>query len=118
MWQPSSPSPACGGGLGWGYGAHGEADGKQGKRQRAGDRGLYRGRRRAAAAAGNRRHGAAVPGRLARVAIGAGEEAAGRIVREVAATWGSSGRATVLFGNGPGGNAAAPFAALANGTLA
>jgi 2-methylcitrate dehydratase PrpD len=52
------------------------------------------------------------------VAIGAGEEAAGRIVREVAAGWGSTGRATVLFANGPRGNAAAPFAALANGTLA
>src|SRR5215207_165064 len=52
------------------------------------------------------------------VAIGAGEEAAGRIVREVAASWGSSGRATVLFANGSRGNAAAPFAALANGTLA
>ena len=48
------------------------------------------------------------------VAIGAGDEPAGRIVREVAAAWGSAGRATVLFG----GTAAAPFAALANGTLA
>jgi 2-methylcitrate dehydratase PrpD len=48
------------------------------------------------------------------VAIGAGEEPAGRIVREVAASWRSEGRATVLFG----GTAAAPFAALANGTLA
>ena len=48
------------------------------------------------------------------VAIGAGEEPAGRIVREVAAAWGTAGRATVLFG----GTAAAPFAALANGTLA
>jgi len=48
------------------------------------------------------------------VAIGAGEEPAGRIVREVAAAWRSEGRATVLFG----GTAAAPFAALANGTLA
>jgi 2-methylcitrate dehydratase PrpD len=48
------------------------------------------------------------------VAIGAGEEPAGRIVREIAAGWGSSGPATVLFG----GDAAAPFAALANGTLA
>ena len=48
------------------------------------------------------------------VAIGAGEEPAGRIVRETAASWRSSGRATVLFG----GTAAAPFAALANGTLA
>ena len=48
------------------------------------------------------------------VAIGAAEEPAGRIVREVAAGWRSQGRATVLFG----GTAAAPFAALANGTLA
>jgi len=48
------------------------------------------------------------------VAIGAGEEPAGRIVREVAASWRSEGRATVLFGS----TAAAPFAALANGTLA
>src|SRR5438105_15351119 len=48
------------------------------------------------------------------VAIGAAEESAGRIVREVAAGWRSEGRATVLFG----GTAAAPFAALANGTLA
>jgi 2-methylcitrate dehydratase PrpD len=48
------------------------------------------------------------------VAIGAGEEPAGRIVRETAAGWRSSGRASVLFG----GTAAAPFAALANGTLA
>src|SRR5437016_617975 len=48
------------------------------------------------------------------VAIGAGEEPAGRIVRETVAAWRSSGRASVLFG----GTAAAPFAALANGTLA
>src|SRR5438309_5259372 len=48
------------------------------------------------------------------VAIGAAEEPAGRIVREVAAGWRSQGRATVLLG----GTAAAPFAALANGTLA
>src|SRR5207302_902474 len=48
------------------------------------------------------------------VAIGAGEEPAGRIVRETTAGWRSSGRASVLFG----GTAAAPFAALANGTLA
>jgi 2-methylcitrate dehydratase PrpD len=48
------------------------------------------------------------------VAIGAGEEPAGRIVREAVANWRSSGRATVLFG----ATAAAPFAALANGTLA
>ncbi len=48
------------------------------------------------------------------VAIGAGEEEAGRIVRNLASGWRSSGRATVLFD----GTAAAPFAALANGTLA
>src|SRR5712671_639015 len=48
------------------------------------------------------------------VAIGAAEEPAGRIVREVAAGWRSEGRSTVLFG----GTASAPFAALANGTLA
>lgn len=48
------------------------------------------------------------------VAIGAGEEEAGRIVREVAAGWRSAGSAMVMFG----GTAAAPFAALANGTLA
>src|SRR5258707_10306834 len=48
------------------------------------------------------------------VAIGAGDEPAGRIVREVAASWRSEGKARVLFG----GTAAAPFAALAHGTLA
>jgi hypothetical protein len=48
------------------------------------------------------------------VAVGAREEPAGRIVRDIAAGWRSSGRASVLFG----GTAAAPFAALANGTLA
>src|SRR5258706_3305455 len=48
------------------------------------------------------------------VAIGAADEPAGRIVREVAASWRSEGKARVLFG----GTAAAPFAALANGTLA
>jgi 2-methylcitrate dehydratase PrpD len=48
------------------------------------------------------------------VAVGAGDEAAGHIVREVATGWRSRGQATVLFG----GEAAAPFAALANGTLA
>jgi 2-methylcitrate dehydratase PrpD len=48
------------------------------------------------------------------VAIGAGDEPAGRVVREVAASWRSEGKASVLFG----GTAAAPFAALANGTLA
>ena len=52
------------------------------------------------------------------VAIGAGEEPSGRIVRETAANWRSSGRSTVLFGKGAGTTAAAPFAALANGTLA
>lgn len=48
------------------------------------------------------------------VAIGAGEEEAGRIVRETVAGWRSAGGSTMLFG----GVAAAPFAALANGTLA
>jgi 2-methylcitrate dehydratase PrpD len=48
------------------------------------------------------------------VALGAAEEPAGRIVRETVAGWRSGGNATVLFG----GKAAAPFAALANGTLA
>ena len=48
------------------------------------------------------------------VAIGAATEPAGRIVRDTVAQWGSTGRASVLFG----GTAAAPFAALANGTLA
>jgi 2-methylcitrate dehydratase PrpD len=48
------------------------------------------------------------------VAIGAAEEPAGRIVREVAAGWHSEGPSRILFG----GTAAAPFAALANGTLA
>lgn len=48
------------------------------------------------------------------VAIGAKDEPAGRIVRDTVATWGSEGRAHVLFG----GMAPAPFAALANGTLA
>lgn len=48
------------------------------------------------------------------VAIGAGDEPAGRIVRQVAAGWHAAGRATVLYGAA----AAAPFAALANGTLA
>src|SRR3984893_5091718 len=47
-------------------------------------------------------------------AIGAGDERAGRIVREVAASCRSEGKARFLFG----GAAAAPFAALANGTLA
>jgi 2-methylcitrate dehydratase PrpD len=48
------------------------------------------------------------------VAIGAAEEPAGRIVRETVAAWHSAGNSTVLFGD----TAAAPFAALANGTLA
>lgn len=48
------------------------------------------------------------------VAIGARDEPAGRIVRETVAAWNSAGNATILFG----GTAAAPFAALANGTLA
>jgi 2-methylcitrate dehydratase PrpD len=48
------------------------------------------------------------------VAIGAAEEPAGRIVRETVAGWHSGGDSTVLFD----GKAAAPFAALANGTLA
>src|SRR5437762_12200665 len=48
------------------------------------------------------------------VGIGAAEEPAGRIVREIIAGWRSAGNSTVLFG----GTAAAPFAALANGTLA
>src|ERR1019366_9705965 len=48
------------------------------------------------------------------VAIGAGNEPAGRIVRDTIAGWRSTGRASVLFG----GTAAAPMAALANGTLA
>lgn len=48
------------------------------------------------------------------VAIGAADEPAGRIVRETVAQWNGNGRASLLFG----GTAAAPFAALANGTLA
>ena len=48
------------------------------------------------------------------VAIGAADEPAGRIARDTVAGWRSSGAASVLFG----GTAAAPFAALANGTLA
>ena len=48
------------------------------------------------------------------VALGASTEPAGRIVRDTVAKWRSSGRSSVLFG----GTAAAPFAALANGTLA
>ena len=48
------------------------------------------------------------------VAIGAGEEPAGRLVRETVAGWRSAGRSSVLYG----APTAAPFAALANGTLA
>src|SRR5205807_8033487 len=48
------------------------------------------------------------------VAIGAGEEPAGRIVRETAAGWRSSGHSTVLFG----GTAGAPFDAVDNCTRA
>ncbi len=48
------------------------------------------------------------------VAIGAADEPAGRIMRETVAGWHSAGRASVLYGK----PAAAPFAALANGTLA
>ncbi|MEJ0068742.1 MAG: MmgE/PrpD family protein [Pseudomonadota bacterium] len=57
---------------------------------------------------------AAVPDRLGRVAIGAVREDAARLVRATIAGWKSQGRATVLLD----GTAAAPFAALANGTLA
>ena len=48
------------------------------------------------------------------VALGAYNEDAGRIARETAQSWGSTGRSTVLYGT----PMAAPFAALANGTLA
>jgi len=48
------------------------------------------------------------------VAIGAADEPAGQIVRQTVAGWRSQGSASVLYG----GSAAAPFAALANGTLA
>ncbi len=48
------------------------------------------------------------------VAIGAATEPAGRIVRDTVAAWRSTGHASLLYG----GTAAAPFAALANGTLA
>ena len=48
------------------------------------------------------------------VAIGAGDEPAGAIVRRVVAQWRNAGGAQVLYGR----RAAAPFAALANGTLA
>lgn len=47
------------------------------------------------------------------VAIGAGEEPAGQIVRRTVGGWRSGGTASVLFGR-----KAAAFAALANGTLA
>src|ERR1700730_8004209 len=52
------------------------------------------------------------------VAIGAGDEPAGRIVRETAARWRSSGRGRGFFWGTPGAPPAAPFAALTNGTLA
>ena len=48
------------------------------------------------------------------VALGAADEPAGRIVRDTVASWRSAGGSSLLFG----GTAAAPFAALANGTLA
>jgi len=48
------------------------------------------------------------------VALGAGDEPAGRIVRDTISGWRSTGRASVLFG----APTAAPMAALANGTLA
>lgn len=48
------------------------------------------------------------------VAVGARTEDAGRTVREVVAGWQADGHARVIFG----GQTAAPFAALANGTLA
>ena len=48
------------------------------------------------------------------VALGAAVEPAGKIVREVASGWRSEGRAALLLG----GRAAAPVAALVNGTLA
>ncbi|MEZ5855542.1 MAG: MmgE/PrpD family protein [Hyphomicrobiaceae bacterium] len=48
------------------------------------------------------------------VAIGAGDEPAGRVVRKTVASWQSKGRSHVLFG----GTAAPALAALANGTLA
>ena len=52
------------------------------------------------------------------VAIGAADEPAGRIVRETVTAWHSAGKSTVLFAKEPSGTAGAPFAALANGTLA
>ena len=48
------------------------------------------------------------------VALGAAEEDAGRLVRATVGGWRSEGSSTVLLD----GKAAAPFAALANGTLA
>jgi len=48
------------------------------------------------------------------VALGAAVEPAGKIVRDVAKAWRSEGKAALLLG----GRAAAPMAALANGTLA
>jgi 2-methylcitrate dehydratase PrpD len=49
------------------------------------------------------------------VAIGAGDEEAGRHVRQTVEAWRSAGRSTVLYSSR---TAAAPMAALANGTLA
>src|SRR5262249_58840356 len=48
------------------------------------------------------------------VAIGAGEEPAGRLVRETGAGWRSAGRSSVLYG----APTAAPFAALGHGAVA
>jgi 2-methylcitrate dehydratase PrpD len=48
------------------------------------------------------------------VALGAIEEPAARVVQETSNLWGSNGRSTVLLA----GSAAAPVAALCNGTLA
>jgi 2-methylcitrate dehydratase PrpD len=48
------------------------------------------------------------------VAMGAKDEAAARVVLETSRAWSSAGRSTVLLG----ASAAAPIAALANGTLA
>lgn len=48
------------------------------------------------------------------VALGAAVEPAGRIARDVAQSWGSTGKAALLLG----GRAAPPMAALVNGTFA
>ena len=48
------------------------------------------------------------------VALGAAVEPAGQIVRDVAKAWRSEGKSALLLG----GRAAAPMAALVNGTLA